>query len=201
MVRCLPGFSIHGLFPQHGGVKHLLQAFKKNQQQRMQPVKCTRCGQKREATEYDTPTLKNLQHEDRLHEAVCLHCAPQHLPKGWEEMKNTCCVCLEQLPFLAFSVAMQRKIMHRDYRVVRCLECQYPRCSSCGLQAQTLPPGNRMPKCKNDRDKYLCVACEYPNCSGCGKAMEAWRRRPSKKTKNVMIGNTWVCPDCRKFEV
>ena len=75
--------------------KHL----KTFQQQRMQPVKCSRCGQKREATEYHTPTLKNLQQEDRLHEAVCLHCAPQHIPKGWEEKKTTCCVCLEELQF------------------------------------------------------------------------------------------------------
>ena len=149
----------------------------------MQSVKCSRCREKLEATEYDTPTLKNQQQEERLHEAVCLHCAPQHLPKGWEDKKTTCSVCLEKLPLLAFSVAMQKQIINRNYSKVRCLQCQYPRCSSCGQQAQSLPNVSRAPKSKEDRDNFFCLACMYPNCSGCGQAMEEWRKRPSQKNK------------------
>ena len=62
-------------------VKHL----KTFQQEEQKPVRCSRCGEERDTTEYLTATLKRLREADGLHEAVCLHCDPVHLPRDWEK--------------------------------------------------------------------------------------------------------------------
>ena len=139
----------------------------------MQPVRCSRCGNKRDPSEYHTQTLKNLQQEERLHEAVCLHCAPTHIPVGRKDKKHTCCVCLEPLPLSAFSIAMQKMIGYSKSSNLRCLDCQFPQCASCGMRPDSFLNTQRAPESKADRDKYLCLACKYPDCSGCGRAMEA----------------------------
>ena len=59
------------------------------------PVRCCRCGKDRETTEYPTDILKGLRVTQNLHEAVCLHCDPVHLPHDWEKKRITCSVCLK----------------------------------------------------------------------------------------------------------
>ena len=175
--------------------KHL-QTF---QQKKTQAVRCSRCGQEREATEYQAAKLKNLQAEERLPEAVCLHCVPEHLPAGWQGKSITCCVCLETLPFSAFSMSWQKQVADKRWRAAesgaRCLNCQFPQCSSCGVRPRSLLNTQRAPKSKDDRDKYLCLACTYPNCSNCRRSMEEWRKR-KWRSKAKTPGRSWTCPEC-----
>ena len=71
--------------------KHL----KTFQQDQQGPVRCSRCKVEQETTEYHTETLKSLREKDRLEEAVCLHCDPVHIPRGWKRKSVTCSVCLD----------------------------------------------------------------------------------------------------------
>ena len=172
-------------------LKHLKVADHK----KLQPVQCRRCRKERDPTEYHTQTLKNLQQEERLHEAVCLHCAPTHIPVGREEKKHTCNLCLEPLPLSAFSMAVQKMIGGRASRSVRCLDCQFPLCASCGMRPDSLLNTQRAPKSKADLDKFLCLACKYPNCAMCGRAMEEWRKRRWRR-KAETPNKTWTCSEC-----
>ena len=69
----------------------------------------------------------------RIHDAVCLHCDPVHIPPGYRRKPVICCICKEGLPLNKFSMAWQKKMMTlRQYTEnigARCLDCQYPKCS------------------------------------------------------------------------
>ena len=117
--------------------------------------------------------------------------------KHVQNQKNTCSVCRKELPLLAFSLGMQKQIIwYRKTKNARCLECQYPRCSSCHVQAMTKPNSKRAPKSKDALDKYICLTCFYPNCSECGQSMPEWRKRPSKNNKMQKRGESYLCSQC-----
>ena len=151
------------MFSQPKRAGNLLKHLQTSKQNKLQPVKCSRCGEEHEETSYHIPTLKYLQQEKRLHQATCLRCAPVHLPSDRRERKNLLCVCLQDLSLLAFSAAMQFKIRRsKNTTKARCLECQYPQCACCKMHTTTMPNSLRAPKTKEERDKYVCLECSYP---------------------------------------
>jgi hypothetical protein len=177
-------------------VKHL----KTFQQEKQGPVRCSRCGEERQTTEYHAASLKGLQEAHRLHEAVCLHCDPVHLPRDWEKKRITCSVCLEALGFSAFSLEKQKQVAQKQFYTAkagaRCLECQFPACSHCGKPTTSQLNTQEAPKTKQERDKFLCRSCRYPPCSECGEPMTASAERKWRE-KAVPPGTAWTCPTCK----
>ena len=129
----------------------------------------------------------------RIHDAVCLHCDPVHIPPGYRRKPVICCICKEGLPLNKFSMAWQKKMMTlRQYTEnigARCLDCQYPKCSFCGQKPTAFLQHKVAPKTRAERDAYVCKDCKYPSCLGCKrpmtrKAREVWRKEPKA---------TWTC--------
>ena len=73
------------------------------------PVLCKLCGEKRETTEYRAVTLNALRTADRIHDAVCLHCDPVHIPPDYKRKQVICFICKEGLPLDKFSIACQKR--------------------------------------------------------------------------------------------
>ena len=127
--------------------------------------RCKSCGQEREAREFDHKTLENLIINNKVYDAVCLHCDASQLDRFHKETYLYIC-CKKNLPASSFSIARKR---NHNTKTLKCEDCERPPCSICGARPEKpLTNQNEVVTSLTERKQYKCVRCKYPPCARCG---------------------------------
>ena len=150
---------------------------------------CAMCGEAAK-TKFDAVLLRMHDAAGTLDQAVCLACNPEHSHK-LKGKQFRFIVCSQDKTMSHFTVEMQKIAFKKDWKRLRCHECQYPKCSKCGDRPTAPPHAKHAPRSKADVDSFKSLTCLYPPCSKCGSQI-------TKREKEVHGGkNSWLCAMCQ----
>ena len=90
---------------------------------------------------------------------------------------KTCKECRSEKPPENF--AFKSRVAHH-----RCLQCEYPTCSECGITASGVVREQE----KEPDEAFVCQTCNFPPCSGCGR-----RKRPQRREYKKTKMSNWYC--------
>jgi hypothetical protein len=153
---------------------------------------CAACATTKAASQFDAKELQCLSEQSKIHEAVCLECAPKHRDRAARQVVS-CMICKESKELSQYSIPMQKKAVTRNYVTMRCEDCQAPPCSECGQRPTGSLNAYVAPKTVEEKGAYRCEACLYKPCQGCGV-------QPTKRQRNLHRGAAWTCRKCFETE-
>ena len=139
---------------------------------------------------FDAKGLRGLMEKGKTHEAVCSKCRPEHLPPDATHTWN-CTICEELQAVDAYSVPMQKNTQHHDYKELKFLSCQYPRCIACTERPAQLLNPVVAPKSKDEVEAYRCPSCSSNPCQMCGEP-------PTRKQRRLHKSDVLTCAKCVK---
>ena len=153
---------------------------------------CRECRKQLPMENFDITFLRKLCQAQELWRLVCMNCKdtkekPNRIVSTSQstEPKWLCGRCDRHKPAVEFAIAV-RKYLQKNRANIRCFECQYPLCCSCGKR-----PARAYFHHYKDGE-YMCKSCGYPPCPACGKP------RPQLNSGRWHVRNKpdWRCTEC-----